>query len=123
MTLQRKKILAEMANWSNHVSAEALFERLKPDLPDLSLSTVYRNLKSLADSGQVSVSDLGDGMVFELVHEANHHHLICLNCHAVMRLDEDLVTPFFEQIESQGYKLVTRHLCLYGYCPDCQKQN
>ena len=121
MTQQRKKILEAMQSSHEHTTAESLYEHLKNDLPDLSLSTVYRSLKALADSGVISVSDLGNGMVYELVNEKPHHHLVCLNCHAVQPLDHALVRPLFDQIQAQGFQITTAHLCLYGYCSVCRK--
>ena len=73
-------ILEEIEARHDHVTAETVFDRLKPEIPELSLSTVYRNLKTLADEGKVSVSDLGNGLVFEAVESTPHHHLVCLSC-------------------------------------------
>ena len=122
MTFQRKKILDEMRRYPGHQAAEAIYDHLKAEMPELSLSTVYRSLKGLADIGQVSISDLGDGLVFELINSEPHHHLVCLGCQAVLPLDNAEVTPFFKQIESRGFKIATTHLCLYGYCSACQEK-
>jgi Fur family transcriptional regulator, ferric uptake regulator len=120
MTHQRKKILEAMHSSHEHLTAEMLYDNLKTEIPDLSLSTIYRSLKALADSGLISVSDLGDGLVFELLKDIPHHHLICLECHSIQPLDHRLVQPLFNQIQAQGFNITTAHLCLYGYCSSCQ---
>jgi Fe2+ or Zn2+ uptake regulation protein len=79
-------------------------------------------LKALADEGLVSVTDLGNGMVFEAIQTKSHHHLVCLNCKKVIPLDHTYVEPFFNRIEEHGFQLVTSHLALYGYCNDCQSK-
>ncbi|MEJ2599803.1 MAG: Fur family transcriptional regulator [Anaerolineales bacterium] len=121
-TIQRRKTLQIVQKSNTHATAEAIYERLHVEMPEISLSTVYRNLKALADEGLVSVTDLGDGLVFEAVEEHAHHHLVCLNCKKVIPLEHMYVEPLFNQIEKQGFKLVTSHLALYGYCKECQSK-
>ncbi len=121
MTLQRRMILKAIEDLHSHVTAEVVYDQLKVSMPELSLSTVYRNLKTLADEGKVSVSDLGGGLVYETVQSIPHHHLVCLSCSRVFQLDHDRVQPFFTRIEQSGFLVATNHLCIYGYCPECQK--
>ena len=121
-TIQRRKILLAVQKLEGHATAEELYERLHVEMPEISLSTVYRNLKTLADEGLVSVTDLGNGLEFEAVEGPGPHHLVCLNCKKVIPLDHAYVDPFFRRIEQQGFKLVTSHLALYGYCADCQPE-
>ncbi len=120
MTIQRRSILSAVEDSHKHISAETIYHQLKPVMPDLSLSTVYRNLKTLAKAGKVSVADFGEGMVFETVQKEPHHHLVCLSCGDIQTLDHALVQPFFEQIEHGGFKVTTTHLCVYGLCAKCQ---
>jgi Fur family ferric uptake transcriptional regulator len=120
MTIQRRKILDVVTGCAAHVSAEEIYSRLKGEMPDLSLSTVYRNLKVLADEGKVSVTDLGDGLVYEAVTSVPHHHLVCLVCKRVETLDHSLVAPLFAQVEERGFQVATNHLCIYGICQDCR---
>jgi len=121
MTYQRRMILEEIEARHDHVTAEAVYDRLKTALPELSLSTVYRNLKTLADEGKVSVSDLGSGLVYEAVAGTPHHHLVCLTCGRIQPLDHTVVKPLFNTIEELGFRVATTHLCLYGYCDRCQE--
>jgi Fe2+ or Zn2+ uptake regulation protein len=121
-TIQRRKTLLTVQKLDSHATAEDIYERLQTEMPEISLSTVYRNLKALADEGLVSVTDLGSGMVFEAIQSKSHHHLVCLNCKKVISLDHTYVEPFFNRIEERGFQLVTSHLALYGYCNDCQSK-
>jgi Fe2+ or Zn2+ uptake regulation protein len=122
MTVQRRKIMEVVAGYPAHISAEDIYCRLKDDMPELSLSTVYRNLKVLADEGKVSVTDLGDGLVYETVTSVPHHHLVCLVCKRVEPLDHALVAPLFAQLEQGGFQVATNHLCIYGVCRACQAE-
>ncbi len=120
MTIQRRKILTTIQSISGHVNADVIYHQLRPELPEMSLSTVYRDLKALADMGKVSVTNMGQGWVYEAVREQPHHHLVCLGCGAVQELDHALVQPLFDQIERQGFQVASNHLCFYGYCTQCK---
>ena len=53
---KREAILEALRNTTEHPSAEMLYARLKPEFPDLSLGTVYRNLAMfIRDGDAVSV--------------------------------------------------------------------
>ena len=121
MTIQRRKILACLEGISAHATTEKVYDLLHAGMPDLSLSTVYRNLKSLAQQGLVSVSDLDGKLVYETIGARPHHHLVCLSCHRTFDLDNDLVAALFQQIEQTGFKVTTSHMVLYGLCRDCQR--
>lgn len=105
-----------------HFTAQELYTYLKPRLPSLNPSTVYRSLERLSQAEKVSISDMGTGSaVYEIIGSSPHHHLVCKNCQKVKTLGNDVVQPFFDQIEARsGFTLTTNHLILFGYCPDCQ---
>ena len=57
---KREAILEALRNTTEHPSAEMLYARLKPEFPDLSLGTVYRNLAMfIRDGDAVSVGTAG----------------------------------------------------------------
>ena len=45
---KRQVILEALAATTAHPTAQELYQQLKPDYPDLSLGTVYRNLSLFA---------------------------------------------------------------------------
>jgi Fur family ferric uptake transcriptional regulator len=106
----------------NHLTAQEVYNHLKPRLPSINPSTVYRALERLTREGQVSVSDMGIGAaVYEIVGSSPHHHLVCQDCHRVIDLENDIIQPLFDNLEKRfGFQLTTNHLILFGYCPDCK---
>ena len=55
---KRQVILEALAATTAHPTAQELYQQLKPDYPDLSLGTVYRNLSLFSEQGDVmSVTD------------------------------------------------------------------
>ena len=48
---KREAMLAALRATTEHPTAEMLYNTLKPEYPELSLGTVYRNLSVLAEEG------------------------------------------------------------------------
>jgi Fur family transcriptional regulator, ferric uptake regulator len=108
-----------------HLTAQEVYAHLKPRLPSVNPSTVYRALERLTNSGEISVSDMGMGAaVYEMVGSSPHHHLVCQSCHRVITLENKIVQPLFDNIEGHfSYQLTTNHLILFGYCQDCSSKH
>ena len=60
---QRELIISEVLNSDEHLTADAIYERLKKENPNLSLGTVYRNLTQLSDKGMI-----GKVSILSLIH-------------------------------------------------------
>ena len=76
---KRDAILSCLCSTDTHPSAEWIYHRLKPQIPDLSLATVYRNLALFQREGRI----ISVGVVQNLERfDANvhpHAHLFALN--------------------------------------------
>lgn len=115
-------ILKTLAQDHSHLTAQQIYERILQNLPAVNPSTIYRSLDRLANSGQVSVSDMGVGAsVYEAVGGELHHHLVCQKCGRVTTIDDALVQRLFSSIAQQhNFEVVTNHLILFGHCLQCQ---
>ena len=82
---QRERIYAAVLNSHAHPTAEMVYQRLKPEMPRLSLGTVYRNLRQMAAGGRL-VELSGPVARFDAV-IAPHTHFRCTGCGAVLDLD------------------------------------
>ena len=96
---KRDAILACVRATTCHPSAEWVYQRLKPTIPDLSLGTVYRNLSMFKDEGLViSVGTVGGLERFD-GNTKPHTHFVCTRCSAVLggrrhhRLPAQLLRP------------------------------
>ena len=83
----RDAILTCLQESKSHPSAEAIYTRLKPVIPDLSLGTVYRNLNLFKEQGLViSVATVKGVERFD-GNTKPHIHFICDDCGAVIDLE------------------------------------
>ena len=77
MTPQRRVILRHVQRLHGHFTAEQLLAEVEPDLPGVSLPTVYATLDLLEEVGLVRrVVGLGGAEVYDSRPEP-HHHLVC----------------------------------------------
>jgi len=123
LTHQRLEIFREVAARADHPSAEAVLTALKPQMPTLSLDTVYRTLWLLHDLGLVStLGPKRESVRFDANPEP-HHHYICVSC----GLARDFESTEFNSLNIpkavNGFGSVdTTHVEVRGICLKCQEK-
>lgn len=118
---KREAILSVLRDTKTHPSAEWVYARLKPQHPDLSLGTVYRNLALFRESGEIiSVGTVAGQERFD-ADTRPHAHFICEQCGSVLDLDASLIPPVPYPVLTMQYGVLPgRHtLTVYGLCPCC----
>jgi Fur family ferric uptake transcriptional regulator len=121
MTRQRRVILEELRKVSSHPTADQVYDLVRKKLPGVSLGTVYRNLDTLSEEGEIRKIILAgtrqrfDGMADQ------HYHLRCLVCG---RLEDLKMEPLRhleqEAIRASGYRVTGHCLEFHGICPACR---
>lgn len=119
MTTQRSGIYRALAGDATHPTAEDLHARLLPELPRLSLTTVYKTLNELVTWGELRRIDAGDGRIRFDPDTREHAEAVCLRCHRVVDVPESAARPPLPA-EVAGYRVVRRAETYYGYCPQCR---
>lgn len=122
LTPQRLAIYQVLASDASHPAAEDIYRRIKPDLPSLSLATVYRTLDQFEEHGLVSrVHALGDQARFD-ANLDEHHHLVCESCQRVFDFqDSRLRIPPVAPMALDGFQVRSHRIHLLGLCRDCQE--
>ena len=121
---QREQIYQAVYDRRDHPTAATIYQQLKPEMPRLSLGTVYRNLIFFQERGDIrSVGVIQGQERFDAV-VTPHSHFVCEYCGAVIDLPHLTLDSEMDHAVSQQYGLmVYRHeLTLHGLCPDCIKQ-
>lgn len=78
---KREQILAVLKNTRGALSAAALHQQL----PELNLTTIYRNLDAFVADGTVKKFQLGGTEAFYEYTTAATHHAFCSQCNKVIR--------------------------------------
>jgi len=119
---KRKALLEALCNSHEHPTAEMLYNQLKPEFPELSLGTVYRNLGVLVQEGLVKSVGHVNGQERYDATTYPHPHFVCRNCHGVIDLTlPDTVSGMYEEIGSQFHCAPEEYsLTISGLCAKCR---
>ena len=121
---KRDAILNCLRQTKAHPSAEMLFTQLKPQIPDLAMGTVYRNLTLFKKQGLVSSVATVSGVERFDATTTPHVHFICTHCDAVIDLDEMQVPATLSSAAASccGGQVSGCQLSFTGICRECQKE-
>lgn len=117
----KRAVLEEFTRGSCGFSAEELAERigLNGDV-----SPLYRCLASLEGAGVLTHFYLDDGSRrYDPADRfgAHHHHLVCVQCAGIERMDGcGLTSDVARQAEASGFTLRDHSIMLRGLCPACR---
>ena len=123
-TRQRSLIIDIFFGMSGHLSVEEVWSRVRQDDARVSVATVYRTMKLLAESGLAHARNFGDGQTrYEpAVGREHHDHLICTRCGTIIEFENDQIERMQDAVAKRhGFKVTSHKMELYGLCKSCQK--
>lgn len=118
---KRNAILSYLQSTTDHPSAEMVYAGLKPEIPDLSLGTVYRNLSLFKQQGLVSSVATVKGVERFDGNTSPHVHFLCTECDAVIDLAEMQVPESLRTVAEgcTGGRVEQCQLSFSGLCRVC----
>jgi Fur family ferric uptake transcriptional regulator/Fur family peroxide stress response transcriptional regulator len=120
MTRQKKLIADILKGTASHPTADWIYEQARKEMTDISLGTVYRNLRVLVETGEVMELNYGNTFRRFDGNPENHYHFVCECCNCVHDIDLPLQTNLNQKIAELGHGQVMHHrLEFYGTCPKC----
>ena len=120
---KRDAILSCLRQTTEHPSADWVYAKLKPEIPDLALGTVYRNLTLFKDQGLItSLGTVGGVERFD-GNVTPHVHFICTACHRVTDLSQIQVPEELNASASRasGGQVESCQLTFRGRCAGCKE--
>lgn len=121
---KRMAILNVLQKTTVHPTAEWVYETLQPQYPNLSLGTVYRNLKRFCAEGKAVSVGVIDGQEHFDGTVTPHAHFICNKCGAVLDIQRNFFGPEALQrlSESTGRQVESACITFRGVCEHCRKE-
>ena len=112
---QRETVKNVTRGTTCHPTAEWVHTQTKKLIPKISLGTVYRNLKTLQKTGQISIIHDGSVTRYDWNLEA-HHHLKCIECGEIVDINkiDTNVKNFVEK--NYEFKVSEIDLTISGKC-------
>ena len=122
---QRERIAETFLQMGGHVSVEELVARVRRVDPRISVATVYRTMKLLAECGVAVPRQFGgDGQTrYEAASGRPHHdHLICTTCGEIVEFANERIESLQELVAKRhGFEVQSHRLELYGRCARCRR--
>ena len=118
---KRNAILACLRDTDVHPSADWVYARLKPEYPDISLGTVYRNLSVFRQQGTIASLGTVNGVERFDGNTQPHVHFVCTGCSAVMDMPQLQVPQEMAQSvrDILGGQVDGCQLTFTGLCSKC----
>ncbi|MCS7241009.1 MAG: transcriptional repressor [Candidatus Bipolaricaulota bacterium] len=118
---KRDRVLQELLGRTDHPTAEELYLTLREKGEEISLATVYRALRSLAEEGLVATLPIAPADRFDPTTRP-HYHFHCLRCDRVFDLDLPYKPELDRASEKLGFSVYHHTLVFHGLCPACQEK-
>ena len=115
---QRDTVLEVLRTSYDHPTADMIFERVREQIPNISLGTVYRNLGQLKDEGFITVVESSDTKVHYEGNLKDHIHFLCKNCHNITDVFCKSKVP--EELLDMGHEVQSQKTVYYGICKSCR---
>jgi Fe2+ or Zn2+ uptake regulation protein len=119
VTPQRQAIFAILGERDRHLTAEAVYDIARRQMPTISLRTVYQTLNDLAAMGELTQLHLGPGSSRFDPNTEPHHHLVCESCDGVVDLHADLTDVRVPDDMVDGFRVSTTEIVFRGRCRSC----
>jgi len=122
-TLQRQLVMNAVRELDIHASAEQVFEYVAEKHSSISKATVYRNLKQLAEAGELA--DIGTfcGAVHYDHNCHEHYHFVCENCEKICDVEGDMTDIYNKIKHAEGIEITGFRLSFTGLCEKCKRGN
>ena len=114
---QREALLTLLRSTKTHPDAEWLYTGLRKEYPNISLGTVYRNLRQLTEVGEILELSHGSTSHFD-GDISPHYHMICSCCRKIYDIPMENVSVSVKS--ENGFEVESFSLTLNGICRDCK---
>ena len=115
-TKQHDTVRQNLKSRHDHPTAEMVYGSVRQTIPDISLATVYRNLRNMADEDEIISFTQSGKEHFDAVN-VPHMHVCCKICGKIEDVffpDEDSGLEF-----NDGFRV--DNVIVQGICSDCRK--
>ncbi len=122
VTPQRTAVYRALLESEEHPTPELLFERVKRDMPAVSLATIYKALEALQSLGLVrAVPFVGDKRRFD-ANDSPHHHLVCERCGSIRDYYDHGFDALVPGHRVRGFTAHSISVNITGICSKCSNK-
>lgn len=121
-SIAKKSVLKIIQDNSGPISSTEIQNKC----PSFNRATIYRTLNTLKEERLIRLIELGDGSLHYESIKDHHHHLICLKCKAIHRIDlppeeEKRLIKIQQKFQQETKFIGLEHsLEFFGLCSHCK---
>lgn len=137
LTRQRNAVFSAFSDAGRVLTAPEILSHAREIVPEISLSTVYRQVALLLTDGEIAKVELpGEPSRYEVAckpeaqghshhdgkgaaHEHHHHYFHCSNCGQVFLLHA--CPGPMDDLAPEGFQVQSHEVTLHGLCAPCVK--
>jgi Fur family ferric uptake transcriptional regulator len=123
-TRQKRALERLLASGSEFRSAQEIHSELRSGGARVGLTTVYNNLRALAERGAVDTvrTESGETLYRRCESHGHHHHLVCRLCGATVEISGPAVERWAETAAAaEGFVDVRHTVEIVGTCRSCAR--
>ena len=115
---QRELIKEVVFSTNAHPSADWVYDKVKKTFPNISLGTIYRNLKQLSKVGTIRTIYDGSLARFDW-NTASHSHFKCIECGKMTDIEIDSTNNFIKRnLDNNGLDVHDIEITFIGICKE-----
>jgi len=120
-TKQKEAVLRVLRGTTSHPTADWIYEQVRCEIPNISLGTVYRNLRLLKQDGEILELELAGTQSRFDANTQDHYHFRCEQCGRIFDVGEPVSKTMDDRVaQKTGFKVNNHRLEFRGLCKDCQ---
>jgi Fur family ferric uptake transcriptional regulator len=121
-TRQKRALAALLEGSDGFRSAQELHSELQAQGENVALTTVYNQVRALADAGELDAlrSQDGETRYRRCASVDHHHHLVCRHCGTAIEVEGPQVERWATKTgKEHGFLDIAHTVEIIGTCPDC----
>jgi Fur family ferric uptake transcriptional regulator len=120
-TRQRAAVGQILSHLEEFRTAQQIHDVLRHQGDSVGLTTVYRTLQAMVESGELDALRTDEGeTAYRRCSSGHHHHLVCRSCGRTVEVSGPAVERWATAVAAEhGFRDVSHDLEIFGTCGSC----
>ena len=120
-TRQRAAVDQILSHLEEFRTAQQIHDVLRHQGDSVGLTTVYRTLQAMVESGELDALRTDEGeTAYRRCSSGHHHHLVCRSCGRTVEVSGPAVERWASAVaDEHGFRDVSHDLEIFGTCGSC----
>jgi len=122
--MQKKLVEGAVKSLRTHPTAEEVYDFITERYPEISRATVYRNLRQLAEDGEIRRIEVPGAADRYDLNVSQHYYIQCKLCGRFTDIDIPYISDLDEMVaQMTDFDMESHDIVFKGICPRCRIKN